>query len=78
MSGILLNLNERDYRIAFTIESYLSPKKQKRDPRFVKYLFRLYGKRGGEYYEKILSYHNCTDEDYKEFYPPIKQSSKAL
>ena len=48
MSGIALNLNEKNYRIAFTVESYLSPKKQKRDPRYIKYLFRLYGKRNGK------------------------------
>ena len=64
MSGIPLNLNEKNFRIAFTVESYLSPKKQKRDPRFVKYLFRLYGKRNGVYYDKVLTYHNCTEADY--------------
>ena len=47
MSGIPLNLNERNFRIAFTVESYLTPYKQKRDPRFVKYMFRLSGKRNG-------------------------------
>ena len=69
MSGIPLNLSEKKFRIAFTVESYLSPLKQKRDPRFVKYLFRLYGKRKNVYYDRVLTYHNCTDEDYKEFYP---------
>ena len=78
MSGIALNLNERNYRIAFTVESYMSPKKQKSDPRYVKYLFRLYGKKKGKEYEKILSYHDCTEEDYKEFYPVKKQSVKTL
>ena len=69
MSGIPVNLNERNYRIAFTVESYLDPKMHKRDPRFVKYLFRLIGKRNGLDYDKVLTYHNCTEADYKEFYP---------
>ena len=78
MSGISLNLNEKGFRIAFTVESYLSPKKQKRDPNYVKYLFRLFGKQNGQYFERILDYHNCTEDDYAEFYPVKKQSSKAL
>ena len=78
MSGVSLNINEKKYRIAFTIESYMSPKKQKSDPRFVKYLFRLYGKRNGKEYEKVLTYHNCTDADYEEFNPVKKQSEKLL
>ena len=72
MSGVSLNLNDKNYRIAFTIESYMSPKVQKNDPRYVKYLFRLYGKRNGVKYEKLLTYHNCTDADYDKFYPVIK------
>ena len=56
MSGIYLNLNDKNYRIAFTIESNIGPPKQKRDPRFVKYLFRLFGKRNGKYYEKVFKF----------------------
>ena len=47
MTGTYLNLNERNFRIAFTVESFLSPIKQKNDPRYVKYLVRLNGKRNG-------------------------------
>ena len=50
----------------------------KNDPRYVKYLFRLFGKRNGVTYERLLTYHNCTDADYEEFYPVIKQSEKTL
>ena len=72
MSGVSLNLNQKNFRIAFTVESYLNPKKQKRDENYVKYLFRLYGRKNGKYFERILPYHNCTDEDYDEFYPVKK------
>lgn len=48
MSGVTLNLNERNFRIAFTVEPYLGTKKQTSDPRYVKYLFRLYGNHKGK------------------------------
>ena len=72
MQGESLNLNERKYRIAFTVESYLEPIEQKRDPKYVKYLFRLYGRKNGQEFERHVSYHNCTDADYEEFYPVKK------
>ena len=45
---------------------------------YVKYLFRMYGRKNGQEYERILSYHNCTDADYDEFYPVKKQSAGTL
>ena len=48
MTGVSVNLNERNYKFAFTVESFLNPKKQKRDPRYVKYLFRMYGQKNGK------------------------------
>ena len=47
MSDVTLNLNERNYKFAFTIESFFEPNHQKNDPRYVKYLVREYGKRNG-------------------------------
>ena len=73
-----INLNARNFRIAITFEDYLSPIKQKSDSRYVKYLFRIYGKRKGIEFQKILPYHVCTDEDYDEFYPTKKQSLLLL
>ena len=61
--GETLNANERGFRIAVSVESYLYPNHQKNDPKYVKYLFRLAGKRNGEKFEKILPHHTCTDED---------------
>ena len=44
MAFVALNLNKRQSKFAFTVESYHSPYNQKNDPRYVKYLFRVYGK----------------------------------
>ena len=68
-NGEEVNLSERRFRIAVTIEDFFSPIKMKSDPKYVKWFFRLYGKRKGIFYERMLDYHFCTDEDYAEFYP---------
>ena len=62
------NLNEADFRIAFAIEGF-AERDLKIDNRYIKYIFRLYGKLNNEPYEHILTYHECTDEDYDQFYP---------
>ena len=64
----VLNLNERKVRMAFMIEGFRS-KDLKIDPRYVKWIFRQYGKKDGKEFERLLTYHNCTDEDYDSFYP---------
>ena len=69
LNGEEINLSERNFRMAVTIEDFYSPSKQKNDKRYVKWLFRLVGKRDGVMYQHILKHHKCTDEDYKEFYP---------
>ena len=40
-----VSLNENKFRIALTIENFIGVKEQKNDPRYVKYIFRKYGKR---------------------------------
>ena len=77
MSGEVLDLSKRNFRVAFTIESYFSPYNQKSNPEYVKYVFRLLGKRNGKEYERILPYHNCSDADYAQFYP-VKTASAGL
>ena len=74
-NGNVLNLNERGFRMAVSVESFLG-KKQKNDPKYVKYIFRLAGKKNGISYQKILPYHTCTDEDYDQFYPVQFTSEK--
>ena len=72
MSDVSINLNERNYKFAFSVESFLHPKQRKSDPRYVKYLFRMYGQRNGEEFQRIIPYHNCTDEEFDQFYPVRK------
>ena len=76
-NGNVLNLNEKGFRMAVSVESFLG-KKQKNDPKYVKYIFRLAGKKNGISYQKILPYHTCTDEDYDQFYPVQTTSKKLL
>ena len=45
MSEIAVNLNENKFKFAVTIENFHGEIKQKNDPKYVKYLFRKYGKR---------------------------------
>ena len=78
MNGRLVNLSKQNFRIAFTVESFTLDPKQLNDGRYIKYIFRQYGKRNGEYYQRILPYHTCTDEDYNEFYPVKKSSISFL
>lgn len=61
------------FRFAFTVESYKKPYVQKNDPTYIKYVTRVYGKRNGKYFQKIIPYHKCTAEDYAEF-SPIKRN----
>ena len=62
------NLNEADFRIAFAMEGF-AERDLKIDSRYVKYIVRMYGKKNNVPYEHILPYHECTDEDYDQFYP---------
>ena len=57
------NLNTSGFKIAFAIEDYHT-QVLKDDTRYVKWIIRLFGKKDGEYYERILDHHKCTEEDY--------------
>ena len=46
----LVNLSERKVRFAFSVEDHLEPKKQKNDPKFVKWLVRQSGKSKGQFF----------------------------
>ena len=63
-----INLNKVNFRFAVSFEDYHT-QKSKFDPRYVKYLIRLYFTEDGVEKEKILEHHECTDEDYNEFFP---------
>ena len=44
------NLNEINYRIAFTIEDYYAPRQIKDDERYVKWVFRVFGKKDSVFF----------------------------
>lgn len=60
--------------MAFSVEGYHS-RERKSDPRYVKYLIRIVGRKNGELYERVLPYHECTDADWATF-PPASKASK--
>ena len=53
-------------KIAFSVSGFLD-EEIKDDPRYVKYLVRLYGKKEGVKYEQILGYHKCLSEELDSF-----------
>ena len=61
-----VNLNEINYRVAFTVEGY-HDQEMKNDPRYVKYMVRIFGIKDGEKYQKMIPYHICTDSDWALF-----------
>ena len=61
----ILNLSEqKEFKIAFSVENYYEPKKMKNSPEYVKWLFRLVTKKDGVYSDRELGTHICTDQDY--------------
>ena len=54
-----ISLKEIGFKIAFSIENYLSSKIRD-DPRYVKVLARVFYKIEGRQTEKILTLHKCT------------------
>ena len=67
----ILNFNDEDFRFAFTVEGYLDSE-VKDDPAYVKYIVRVVGRKGGEWYERHIPYHKCEESDWEEFAPPSK------
>ena len=72
-----VDLNEIGFKFAFTVENYMLGEVRD-DPHYVKWIIRIYGKEEGTPYEKVIDYHKCTEEDYKQFYPVSKRSSVQL
>ena len=56
-----LVLDDFGFRIAFTVESYLQPK-LRNDPRYVKYMARVFTKTAGVESETIIPYGICTED----------------
>ena len=51
----------------------------KNDPNFVKMIVSLKGAdKDGERYEKTIQHHECTEEEYAEFYPIVASQETHL
>ena len=72
-----LSLNKIDFRLAFSVENYKT-RERKDDPRFVKYLVRVYGINEGVEFEEIVPYHRCNDEDWAKFPPAADNSADSI
>ncbi len=58
-----LDLNQIKFKIAFSVEGY-DDQEMKDDPRYVKFIVRLVGKKNNVPYQKMLAYRKCTDQDW--------------
>ena len=63
--------------MAFAFEGYRE-NDLKNDPRYVKWIFRLYGSKDNVEFERILPHHICMEEDFIEFYPIQKDQARTL
>ena len=63
-----LDLSAGNFRVALSYESYTT-KEFKNDPRYIKWIMRVYGVKDGVYYEYAVPHHLCTEKDYEQFFP---------
>ena len=61
-------LSSRNFQIAVAFEG-TEDGQFKNDAGYVRYIFRVSGKRNNQWYEKLIHHHVCTAEDYAKFYP---------
>ena len=66
-----LDLNEINFRMAFSVEGFLD-REIKDDHRYVKYIVRIFGKRNNVEYQEMIPFHKCTDDDWDKFHEPAK------
>ena len=69
-----VNLNEINFRMAFVVEGFAN-RKRKADPRYVKYISRLWSETDGIQSFKHIPMRECTDEDLSQFYE-VESNSK--
>lgn len=72
-----INLDAINFKFAFTVEGYYD-KKRKHDPRYVKQRVQLTTKADGVLTSLLVPFHDCTEEDYAQFYPVNEQSRIPL
>ena len=71
-------MNQSGFRFAITIEDYYAPRSFKNDERYVRWMFRLWGKKNEVPYAIDLDYHICTQDDFTQFYPIETRQEKLL
>ena len=64
----VVNLNDKNFRIAFMVEDYYAPHQIKDSEEYVKWVFRVFGYKDNISYERLIPYHRCNEKDYDEFY----------
>ena len=66
-----LNLNEKNFRVAFSFRQLEPLGPSLDDPRYIRQVLRTFSwdMDTWEMKEKIIPFHDCTDEDYAQFYP---------
>ena len=65
----VFNTKEEKFRLAFTLEDYLTSK-LKADPRYIKFFVRRHGKKNGVSYDESIPFAPCTEADMNEFLTP--------
>ena len=63
-SGEKISLGGNGPRVAFSIEDYYTPIELKDDPRYVKWMFRVFKKIENKMNVEILPFHKCKEEDF--------------
>ena len=60
------------------MEDYYAPRELKNNPEYIKWMIRVYGIKDGVPYNRHITPHPCTDEDYNAFYPVEAASAGYL
>ena len=73
----VFNFRDKGIRFAFGVEGFFD-KETKDDPRYVKGFARLYSKKDGKNYQRLLPYKKCTVEDFDSFPAPVPEALGLL
>ena len=73
----MFNIRDEKWRIAFSLEDYLTSK-LKADERYIKFFVRATGKKDGVPTQRSLPFHRCTDADLGGFLPVEPTSVELL
>ena len=76
--GEKANLNDHNFRVAFTVEDYNKPRQIKDSEEYVRWVFRVFGIKDNVMFERLIPYHKCTEEDYEQFNPIERSQKKKL